>query len=259
MLMSMLASVFVLLMASLLTADLLFTSPARVWQLLQEPAIRASIRLTFVTCTIAAIASVWIATPLAYLLSRYRFPGAGFIDMLVEVPLVLPPLVLGLSLLILFHLPLGEGDLETWIKNQTGRGVTYEWPAIVLAQFTVACAFSTRLMRTTFDQIPVRLEDVARTLGCNRWQAFYHVTLPQGFRGIMTALAVSWARSMGEFGPILVFAGATRMKTEVLSTTVYLEMSVGQLESAVAVSLLMVCLSAGVLWVLRSLRWSQLN
>ncbi len=190
----------------------------------------------------------------AVTVSFYR---GGLIDILVEVPLVLPPLVLGLSLLILFHLPVAGSNLEAWLKHQTGHGVTYEWPAVILAQFTVACAFSTRLLRTTFDQIPVRLEDVARTLGCNRWQAFYHVTLPQAFRGLMTALTVSWARSMGEFGPILVFAGATRMKTEVLSTTVYLEMSVGQLESAVAVSLLMVGLSAVVLFVLRSLRWSQ--
>ncbi len=75
-LMSMVGGVFVLLIASLLTADFLFTSPARVWQLLQRPEIRASIRLTFITCTIAAISSVWVATPLAYLLSRYRFTGA---------------------------------------------------------------------------------------------------------------------------------------------------------------------------------------
>lgn len=259
MLMSLLGGVFVLLIASLLTADLLFTSPGRVWQLFQQPEIRTSIRLTFITCTIAAIAAVWIATPLAYLLSRYRFWGAGIVDTLVEVPLVLPPLVLGLSLLILFHLPIAGSHLENWMNQQTGLGVTYHWPAIILAQFTVACAFSIRLLRTSFDQIPVRLEEVARTLGCSRWQAFYHVTLPQAFRGIMTALTVSWARSMGEFGPILVFAGATRMKTEVLSTTVYLEMSVGQLESAVAVSLLMVCLSAGVILVLRSLRWSQVE
>ncbi len=257
--MSMLASVFVLLILALLTADLLFTSPTRMWQLLQEPAILASIRFTSITCTVAAILSVWIATPLAYLLSRFRFPLAGLIDILIEVPLVLPPLVLGLSLLILFHVPLGDGNLETWFKDQTGQGITYHWPAVVLAQFTVACAFATRLLRTTFDQIPVRYEDVARTLGCNRAQAFFQVTLPQATRGLITAFTVSWARSMGEFGPILVFAGATRMKTEVLSTTVFLELSVGRLDAAVAVSLLMVCLSAAVLLLLRSLRWTPLN
>ncbi len=108
-------------------------------------------------------------------------------------------------------------------------------------------------MRVTFDQINPRAEDVARTLGCTRAQAFVQVALPQAWRGIIAAGTVAWARSLGEFGPILVFAGATRMKTEVLSTTVFLELSIGRLDSAVAVSILMVALAVVVLLLLRLL------
>jgi molybdate transport system permease protein len=108
-------------------------------------------------------------------------------------------------------------------------------------------------MRVTFDQINPRAEDVARTLGCSRGQAFLQVALPQAWRGMIAATTIAWARALGEFGPILVFAGATRMRTEVLSTTVFLELSIGQLNAAVAVSLLMVVMAAIVLVVLRVL------
>ena len=142
---------------------------------------------------------------------------------------VLPPLVLGLSLLIMFHLRIGGWQLEEWLREEVGRPVTFQWPAVILAQFSVACAFAVRTMRVTFDQINPRVEDVARTLGCNRGQAFLQIALPQAWRGMIAAGTIAWARSLGEFGPILVFAGATQMKTEVLSTTVFLELSIGKL------------------------------
>jgi molybdate transport system permease protein len=78
------------------------------------------------------------------------------------------------------------------------------------------------------------------TLGCTRFQAFTRVVLPEARRGILTATTLAWARALGEFGPLLIFAGATRMKTEVLSTTIFLEMNVGDTAAAVAVSLIMV-------------------
>ena len=108
-------------------------------------------------------------------------------------------------------------------------------------------------MRVTFDQMNPRAEEVARTLGCTRGQAFWRIALPQASRGIVTAFTIAWARALGEFGPIMVFAGTTRMRTEVLSTSVFLELSIGNLDAAVAVSLLMVMLAVVVLVVLRVL------
>ena len=175
------------------------------------------------------------------------------IDTIVDIPIVLPPLVLGLSLLILFHMSIGGWELEAWLRDRVGFPVTYRWPAVVLAQFSVACAFAVRTMRVTFDQIDPRAEDVARTLGCTRGQAFMRIALPQAWRGMIAATTIAWARALGEFGPILVFAGATRMRTEVLSTSVFLELSIGQLDAAVAVSLLMVMMAVIVLIILRIL------
>jgi len=166
------------------------------------------------------------------------------VDTILDIPIVLPPLVIGLSLLILF---------QTWPGQmvQKVHPITYEWPSVILAQFSVACAFAVRTMRVTFDQISPRREQVALTLGCGRAGAFFRIVLPESRRGMVTAATLAWARSLGEFGPILVFSGATRMKTEVLSTSVFLELSVGNLRAAVAVSLLMVLAAFVVLVVVR--------
>ena len=242
---------FVILIVAMLLADIRFTSWEAFEKAFAKPEIRASLRLTLLTCTVSAILAIGVAIPLGYALARYQFTGRWLIDTIVDIPLMLPPLVLGLSLLILFHLPIHGWQLENWLRGNAGFGVTYRWPAIILAQFVVASAFAVRTMRVTFEQINPRAEDVARTLGCTRAQAFVHVALPQARNGLIAALTVAWARSLGEFGPILVFAGATRMKTEVLSTSVFLELNVGDVDAAVAVSLAMVAIAVSVVLALR--------
>jgi molybdate transport system permease protein len=153
-------------------------------------------------------------------------------------------MVMGLALLILF---------QTWFGRLLEKAVvlTYTVNGVVLAQLVIGAAFAIRTMHGTFDHLSARPEEVAMTLGCSRARAVWLVTLPAARRGIFAAGTVAWARSMGEFGPILVFAGATRMKTEVLPTTVWLELSVGNLEAAVAVSLLMVVFAMIILVAVR--------
>lgn len=209
---------------------------------LGDSAIRYSITLTMISCTFTAILSLVVAIPIGYALSRYRFPGRNLLDAILDIPIVLPPLVVGLSLLILFQFP-PFSSASGW--------VVYKIPAVILAQFMVAAAFAIRTMRATFDQIDTRLEKVALTLGCTEAQAFGMVVLPQAWQGVLTAATLAWARALGEFGPLLIFAGATRHKTEVLSTTVFLELSIGDLEAAVAVSLIMVVSAVSVLIVAR--------
>jgi molybdate transport system permease protein len=241
---SILGGAYVLLIAAMLIAEALYTSPGHLLEALASPAIRYAIWLSLISSSISALLSVWAAVPLGYLLARFRFPGRRLIDVLLDVPIVLPPLVVGLCLLILFQTPPGR-LVEQFIP------VTYAIPSVILAQFSVACAFAVRVTRATFEQIPRRREEVAMTLGCSRSQAFWRVTLPEARRGVMAAFILAWARSLGEFGPILVFSGATRFRTEVLSTTVFLELSVGDLQGALAVSLLMVAAAMIVLAIVR--------
>ena len=221
---------------------MLYENP--VVEALADRKIRYSIWLSLTSCTLSAVFSLFVAVPIGYLLSRHNFRGKRLLDAVLDIPIVLPPLVVGLSLLILFQYP-----PFAWIA----RDVVYQLPAVVLAQFSVACAFAVRTMKSTFDHISPRSEQVAITLGCSKAQAFGLVVLPDASRGMMTAFTLAWARSLGEFGPLLIFAGATRMKTEVLSTSVFLELNVGNIEAAVAVSLIMIFAAVSVLVITR--RW----
>lgn len=218
---------------------------------LDKPEIRYSVQLTMVSCLLSAVLSLFVAVPTSYLLSRHDFPGKNLLDAILDIPIVLPPLVVGLSLLILFQF--APDITVNGTVYSLRNAVVFQLPAVVLAQFMVAAAFAVRVMRATFDQVDPRPEQVALTLGCNQAQAFWRVVLPQCGNGMLTAGTLAWARSLGEFGPLLIFAGATRMKTEVLSTTVFLELSIGNLEGAVAVSLLMVVCAVVVLMLARVL------
>ena len=235
---------YIALIAAVLWALAAFTSPAHVLAAIETEEVRYALRLSLLSCTLTTFLSLWVAIPTGYVLSRCAFPGRNLIDAMLDIPIVLPPLVIGLGLLVLFQTAPGRA-IERIIP------VTFAVPSVVIAQFTVACAFAVRTMRVTFDQISPRTEQVALTLGCSRSQAFWMVTLPEARRGVLTAATLAWARSLGEFGPILVFAGATRLRTEVLPTTVFLELSIGNIEAAAAVSLMMVVTALVVLILAR--------
>ena len=229
---------YALIILAMIVADLAYVDQESMLGALRSPEIHYSIVLSLLSCTLSTILSLWVAIPLGYLTSRFDFPGKRFLDTVLDIPIVLPPLVIGISLLALFNFA-----PFSW----TSEWVVFEIPAVILAQFMVACAFATRAMRISFDQIPERYEKVALTLGCNRAKAFWLVVMPQTRRGIVAAGTLAWARSLGEFGPILVFAGSTRMRTEVLPTSVYLEIQAGNLKGALAVSLIMIVAAAAVL------------
>lgn len=244
---SILGGSYVVLIVAMVIADLFFTTPDHLLSSLNSPQIRYAIALSLISCSITAILSLWVGVPMGYLLARTQFWGKTALDTLLDVPIVLPPLVIGLSLLILF---------QTWpgrFFQDHVLGVTFQVPSVVLAQFSVSAAFAVRTMRVTFEQISPRTEQVAMTLGCTRTEAFWRVTLPEARRGLLTAATLSWARALGEFGPILIFSGATRMRTEVLSTTVWLEFSIGNLEAGIAVSLVMIFAAVVVLILARTL------
>lgn len=231
--------------ALLIGATAGFSTPQAWMQTLLKPEIRHAAGLSLITCTAAAGLALLSAVPIGYLMARREFRGKTWVDAALDIPIVLPPMVVGICLLIFFQTQLGR-QVERLLP------FTYTVAGVVLAQFVVAAAFAIRTMRGTFDHLSARPEQVALTLGATDFQAFWHVALPTARRGMLAAFCISWARSLGEFGPILVFAGATRMRTEVLPTTVWLELSVGNLDSAVAVSLAMIALAVLVLVLVRA-------
>ena len=266
---------YLVLIVAMVTANFRFAGWSDLQELLSDTRVQFSIWLSLISCPLSAILSIWIAVPTGYVLARLgrdyinrrfeRWPGIRYllqtcryvVDTLLDIPIVLPPLVVGISLLVLFQTPTGRSldsaasDMFTWLGFPGIRGITYEIPAVILAQLTVAAAFAIRTMRDTFEQISERPEQIALTLGASRFQTFAHIALPQAWRGGVAAFTLAWARSLGEFGPILIFAGTARMKTEVLSTTVYLNFQFGNLRGAVAASLILVSIAILILVVTR--------
>ena len=233
---------YLVLLLAMLVVESTYTSPFTVFNILTRPTIRSSFALTFSSSLIATMAAILVAVPCSYLLSRFRFTGRNFVLAILDIPQVLPPLVLGLCLLILF---------QVFPLQLLSKYVVYQVPAVLLAHFIVATACAEPILRSTFEQVDPRAESVALTLGCSRWQAFWQVTLTEARSGVVNAAAMAWARCFGCFGPLLVFAGVTRNKTEVLATTIYLELNVGDIEVAVATSLLMILSSSLVLITVR--------
>jgi molybdate transport system permease protein len=288
-----LALIFLMVGANVLTA-----SWDSLGQVLWDDDLRSAMWLSLRTSTATALLSVLVAVPTGYFMSRYQFRGKAFLDALVDIPVLLPPLTVGLSLLLVFNqlslsttlgvLAFGFAlsSLGAWagraprevvvflggitavlvgaafwwvgedlsaeeVLGGSGVPVTFRPIAVVLAQFPVAAAFAIRMMRTHFDEINPRLDAVAMTLGCHRGMIFRQVILPMSGRAVLAAGTMAWARALGEFGPILVFAGATRGRTEVLSTSVYLELTVGNVSGAAVLSLLMIGLAVGTIFVAR--------
>jgi len=212
--------------------------------------IQFAVALTLITATVATILSLIIAVPAAYVLSRSAFIGKGLVDALINIPIALPPVALGTALLIFFtNTPVG-----VFIDNSIIKFV-FEPPGIVLAQFSVISVLAVRLMKPVFDGIDPRYERIARTLGHGELDSFVRVTLPLARDGLFGATVLAWARAMGEFGATVTLAGATRFKTETLPIAMFLDLSVADLEAAMATVLILLGITATVLVISRKIAY----
>ncbi len=216
-------------------------------ELLHSREIHAAIRLSAITSFSTLVLVILFCIPVGYALSRYRFPGHSLIETLIDLPILIPPVVIGVMLLILFATPFVQWLQEAVASLTDGRVRLDPHSAmgIVLCQFLVSASYAIRAAKTSFDAIDVDLEHVALSLGCTHWGAFWRVSLPMASSGVTAGCIMAWARAVGVFGPLMVFVGAMRMKTEVMPTTVYLELTIGRIEVALAVSMMMLA-AAGV-------------
>ena len=236
---------FVAAILGLLVVDALYVDMGAVAEVLRSREIRAAAWLSIWSTTLTTMIALVFAVPMGYALSRYRFPGRMLVDTVVDIPIVFPPLVMGLSLLVFF-----SSDVGRWIES-LGATFVYQRSGIVLAQLLVAASFGMRAIKSTFDNIDARQEEVALTLGCTTGGAFWRVAVPNARGGIVAGTILTWARAFGVFGPLMVFVGAVRMRTEVLPTSIYLEASVGRIEVALAVALLMIGMAGVALILIR--------
>ena len=246
-------AVFLLLVLTLIITDISYTDAKSLREALTSREVLHALWLSVFTSLTSVAIIVVFAIPVGYALSRYRFPGHAVVEALVDLPIVLPPVVIGLSLLVFFSTPIGKWIETTWVE------FVYSVQGIILCQFIVSASFGIRAAAAAFDSVDRRLENLALTLGCTRGQAFWRVALPMARNGIVAGAIVAWAHAVGLFGPLMIFAGTTRMKTEVLPTPVALELSIGRIEVALAVALVMLAAAAAALVLVHALagarRW----
>jgi molybdate transport system permease protein len=251
---------FVAVIAVLLLSDAAYVTGSALRDAFGSRDIRHAFVLSLWTSLAATALAVLVAVPAAYALSRYPFRGILVLDTMVDLLIVLPVLVIGLSILVFFRV---GGNLAgspvlplQWVGHLVaglGSLFIYTVAGIVLAQFLCSASYAIRTIKSAFDEIDPRTEQVALTLGCTRAGAFRRITLPLARHGILAGTVLAWARAFGVFGPIVIVAGAVRGKTEVLPTSIYLEVSIGRLEAALAVALIMIAVATGVLIVMRAI------
>jgi molybdate transport system permease protein len=223
------------------------TMPSR----LAAPGILTALRLSLETATLATLLSVVLGVPLAWLLARVEFPGRRVVRALVTVPLVLPPVVGGVALLLVFG---RKGLLGTWLDQAFGITLPFTTPGVVVAEAFVAMPFLIIAVEGALRGADTRFEEAAATLGAGRWTTFRRVTIPLVAPGIAAGAVLCWARALGEFGATITFAGNYPGITQTMPLAVYQTLEGGDLDGAIVLSLLLLVVSVTILASLRD-RW----
>ena len=238
-----LASGLILALLAVPLVALFVEAPLRdVPSLLGEPVVQDAIRVTAVTNLIANVLIVGLGTPAAWLLATRRFRGRSVALTICELPLVLPPAVAGIALLAAF----APGGLFGDALADLGITLPFTPAAVVLAVTFVASPFYLRQAIASFEAVDADLTDVARTLGASRTRTFWRVALPLSAGGLVAGWVLAFARGIAEFGATIIFAGNVQGETSTLTLAVYQQLEV-DLDVALALSILLVALSAGVL------------
>jgi molybdate transport system permease protein len=215
------------------------------WEALSHPNTLFSIRLSLIAATIATFFAVLIGLPSAYALSRFKFVGKGILDTFLEIPMIISPIALGAAFLVFFNTPLGE------LIQTKGIFFVFEVPGIILAQFATIAGLATRLMKASLDEISPRYEAVARSLGSSPWRAFYRVTLPLSFRGLLASVILSWAKAFGEFGATVTLAGAMPGKTETMPIAIFTALASANIDKAIVLILILIAFGLIILYSVR--------
>jgi len=217
---------------------------------LTEPGVLTPLRLSLQTATTATLICLILGVPLAWLLARVEFPGRRVVRALVTVPLVLPPVVGGVALLLVFG---RRGLLGEWLDATFGITLPFTTTGVVIAEAFVAMPFLIIAVEGALRGADARYEEAAATLGAGRWTTFTHVTLPLVAPGIAAGAVLCWARALGEFGATITFAGNFPGITQTMPLAVYLALET-DLNAAIVLSLMLLGVSVTILAALRD-KW----
>ncbi len=242
------ASVLLCLLGVPLAALVWRTAASDFMPSVLAPTAFDAMRLSLLTSAATMLVAIVCGTPLAYGLARWRFRGRAVVELLVDLPIVLPPAVAGLALLMAF----GRRGVLGPLLGVAGINLPFTTAAVVLAQTFVAAPFYVRAARIGFHGVDVQLEEAAYTEGANQWQVFRYVMLPQAGRALLGGAIMCWARALGEFGATILFAGNMPGRTQTMPLAIYLGLE-RNLGVALALSAMLLAVSVVLLALVRSL------
>jgi molybdate transport system permease protein len=245
------ATLFILLGLPLLSL-LIRVAPGELLHRLGTPVVQQALRLSLLTSVLATLIVVALGLPAAYLLATKQFRGKRMLEVLVDLPMVLPPTVAGVGLLLAF----GRAGLAGRALASFGVSVPFTTLAVVLAEMFVAAPFFVSATVAGLREVESRYVDAAATLRAHPSYAFRHVVLPLALPSVLAGAAMTWARALGEFGATIMFAGNLPGKTQTLPLAVYMALET-DLQAAVVLSVILLVLSFTLLLALRLAPWGR--
>ncbi|AEF46759.1 sulfate ABC transporter, inner membrane subunit [Serratia sp. AS12] len=209
-----------LLPLSALVMQLAQMSLAQYWEVISNPQVVAAYKVTLLSAGVASLFNAVFGMLMAWILTRYRFPGRTLLDGLIDLPFALPTAVAGLTLAGLFST---TGWYGQWLAYFDIK-VTFTWLGIAVAMAFTSLPFVVRTVQPVLEELGPEYEEAAETLGATRWQSFRRVVIPELAPALLAGTAISFTRSLGEFGAVIFIAGNIAWKTEVTSLMIFMRL-----------------------------------
>ncbi|HUI88224.1 MAG TPA: ABC transporter permease [Anaerolineales bacterium] len=208
----------------------------------------SAMQLSLWTSALSVCIIVITGTPLAFVLAQRKFAGKNWIELIIDIPVVLPPSVAGIALLIAFG---REGVFGSWL-SALRISLPFTSAAVVVAQIFVSAPLFIRAARIGFSEIDPQLREAAYVEGSNEWQLFRHIILPIAARSILSGAVLAWTRALGEFGATILFAGNLQGVTQTMPIAIYVGFE-ESVQIAIALSFILVLVSILLLLAIRTL------
>ena len=222
-------------------------------KLLLDPRVIAAFKVTFATSAMAALVNGVFGTLVAWVNTRYSYPGKRLLDAFIDLPFALPTAVAGIALTALF-------SQNAWVGQYLvpfGIRINYSWIGITIALIFVGLPFVIRTVEPVLDGFDKELEEAARTMGASRWQTFRYVIFPLLVPSILTGMTLAFARCLGEFGSVIFISGNMPGKTEIISLLIVTKLEQYDYVGAAVLSVAMLAISFGILLVINALQALQ--
>jgi len=221
------------------------------WHTVTAPRVMASYRVSFGASFLAALINLFFGLLVAWVLVRYQFWGKRFVDALVDLPFALPTAVAGIALTAIYA---PNGWIGHWLAP-LGIKIAYTQLGILIALTFIGLPFIVRTVQPVLEDFDVEIEESAASLGANRWQTFWFVTLPMLRPALLTGFTLAFARALGEYGSVVFIAGNMPMKTEITPLLIITKLEEFDYPGATAIAVVMLVVSFVLLLTINFLQW----